>query len=216
MKGQTQAVTAVLISGIVMGGIGTVYLWGVPMLEKREVTQDVANTEEDIRNLYTQIVDTSRQGSGASTTISIEADRITVNAEKDYIQINNELSEPATRGFTWSLLKGGSLQNTSIVNAGEYGIKGQELPGIIAFKSVAGEGSSEITYRVEFRNLCSPNTGTLENIDLTVDGQNVSAGSATITISNQGEEVDNNVIMPEGECEGTTSRVNTVMQVALE
>ncbi|MFB6114725.1 MAG: hypothetical protein ABEK04_00395 [Candidatus Nanohalobium sp.] len=207
--------TAVLITGIVMGGIGTVYLWGVPMLEKRQVTQEVAATEEDVRNLYNKIVSTSEQGSGASATISVEADSITVNPREEYIQIRNELDEPAKRGFTWSLLKGSSFQNISI-GAGKYGVKGEELPGVIAFKSVAGQGSSEITYRVEFRNLCSKSTGKLSKIDLKVNGKRRAAGSATIRITNKGEEVDSNVVMPEGECEGRTSRVNTVIQVGLE
>ncbi|MFB6174552.1 MAG: hypothetical protein ABEJ87_01080 [Candidatus Nanohalobium sp.] len=216
MKGQTQAVTAVLVTGIVVGGIGTAYLWGIPKLHKRQVKQDVSSTEHDVTNLYSEIVSISKQGSGASSTVTVKADNIKVNEKKDYIQITNKLDQPAKQGFTWSLLKGDSFQNTSIVNAGAYGIKGDEQPGIVAFKSSGGSGSSEITYRVEFRNLCLKNTHKLSKIDLQTAGQKRAAGSAKVKITNKGDQTDNRVAISQGACRGTPSRTNKVVQISFE
>lgn len=214
MKGQTQAVTAVMITGIVMGGIGTAYLWGVPMLEKRQVEQEIVSTEEDVMNLRDEIVSVSNKGSGSSSSVTVDADSITIDTEDEYIQVTNQLDQSAEQGFTWSLLEGSSFQNLSI-GAGSYGIEGQDLPGVVAYQSIAGEGSSEITYRVEFRNLCSVSTGELSKIDLQTDDQVRASGETTITFSNEGEQVNNNVVMEQGACEGRTTRTNTAVNVQL-
>ncbi len=212
MKGQTQAVTAVMITGIVMGGIGTAYLWGVPKLEKRQVQQQITSTEEDITNLRSQVISVSEKGSGASSTVTLDADTISINPEDEYIQATVQLDRAAEQGFTWSLLEGESLQNISI-GSGAYGIKGEDKPGVVAYQSIAGESSSEITYRVEFRNMCSASTGELSKIDLQVDGKQRASGETSITFSNQGTETDQNLVMPEGACEGKTSRTRTVIDV---
>lgn len=213
MKGQTQAVTAVMITGIVMGGIGTAYLWGVPMLEKRQVEQDVTSTEEDVLTLRDEIESVSQKGSGASSSVTIDADSITVNPEDEYIQITNQLDQSAEQGFTWSLLKGSSFQNLSI-GAGSYGIQGDDLPGVVAFQSIAGESSSEITYRVEFRNMCSESTGELSKVDLQASDQPRASGSTTVTITNNGEE-ENNMVVDRGACEGRTTITSTQIGVQL-
>jgi hypothetical protein len=213
MKGQTQAVTAVMITGIVMGGIGTAYLWGVPMLEKRQVEQDVTTTEEDVLNLRDEIESVSQRGSGASSSVTIDADTITVDNEDEYIQITNQLDQSAEQGFTWSLLDGEGYQNLSWTT-GATAIEGEDTPGVVAFQSIAGEGSSEITYRVEFRNMCSESTGDVSKVDLEADGQTRGTGSVTITLTNDGEEVSDTVI-PDGACEGRTTRTTTLVDVQL-
>lgn len=213
MKGQTQAVTAVMITGVVMGGIGTAYLWGVPMLEKRQVEQEVTDVEEDVLTLRDEIESVSEGGSGASSSVTIDADSVVVNTEDEYIQITNQLDQSAEQGFTWSLLKGSSFQNLSI-GAGEYGIQGEDLPGVVAFQSIAGESSSEITYRVEFRNLCSTSTGELSKVDLQTDGQERASGSTTISITNNGDETSN-TIASGGACEGRTTRTSTQVGIQL-
>jgi hypothetical protein len=213
MKGQTQAVTAVMITGIVMGGIGTAYFWGVPMVEKRQVEQEITSTEESVLDLSEEIVSLSEQGSGAASTITVDADSITVDTKNEYIQVTKQFDRAAEQGFTWSLLRGSSFQNLSI-GAGAYAIQGEDLPGVVAFQSISGEGSSEVTYRIEFRNMCSSSTGEISKIDLQTDGQIRASGTTEIRISNNGEETEN-VIMPEGACEGRTSRTNTVVGVQL-
>jgi hypothetical protein len=213
MKGQTQAVTAVMITGIVMGGIGTAYLWGVPMLEKRQVEQDVTTTEEDVLNLRDEIESVSQRGSGASSSVTIDADTITVDNEDEYIQITNQLDQSADQGFTWSLLDGEGYQNLSWTT-GATAIEGEDTPGVVAFQSIAGEGSSEITYRVEFRNMCSESTGDVSKVDLEADGQTRGTGSVTITLTNDGEEVSDTVI-PDGACEGRTTRTTNLVDVQL-
>lgn len=213
MKGQTQAVTAVMITGVVMGGIGTAYLWGVPMLEKRQVEQEITDVEEDVLTLRDEIESVSDGGSGSSSSITVEADSVVIDTKDEYVEITNRLDQSAEQGFTWSLLKGSSFQNLSI-GAGKYGIQGEDLPGVVAFQSVAGEGSSVITYRVEFRNLCSTSTGELSKVDLQTDGQKRASGTTTISMTNNGEETSNTVV-PSGKCEGRTTRTSTQIGIQL-
>ncbi|PSH00742.1 MAG: hypothetical protein BRC30_01975, partial [Nanohaloarchaea archaeon SW_7_46_7] len=133
------------------------------MLEKRQVEQEVTTTEEDVLNLREEIESVSQRGSGASSSVSIDADTITVNNEDEYIQVTNQLDQSAEQGFTWSLLDGQGYQNLSWTT-GVAAIEGEDTPGVVAFRSVAGEDSSEITYRVEFRNMCSESSGEISKV----------------------------------------------------
>lgn len=214
MKGQTQAVTAVMLTGIVMGGIGTAYLWGVPMLEKREVEQQITDTEEDVITLKDKIKDLSDKGSGATSSVKIDADSLTLNTEDEYIQVTKQLDQSAEQGFTWSLLKGESFQNLSI-GAGDYGIEGDDLSGVVAYQTVAGDSTSEITYRVEFRNLCSENTGELTKVDLKTEGQTRGSGKTTVDLTNNGEQ-ESSTVASSGACEGSTVRTSTLIDVQFE
>ena len=45
MKGQTQAVTAVMITGVVIGAVASAYVWGVPLVEKRQSQADLQQIE---------------------------------------------------------------------------------------------------------------------------------------------------------------------------
>ncbi|AOV94810.1 hypothetical protein AQV86_02690 [Nanohaloarchaea archaeon SG9] len=183
------------------------------MLEKRQVEQEVTTTEEDVLNLREEIESVSQRGSGASSSVSIDADTITVNNEDEYIQITNQLDQSAEQGFTWSLLDGQGYQNLSWTT-GVAAIEGEDTPGVVAFRSVAGEDSSEITYRVEFRNLCSESSGEVSKVDIESDGQTRASGSTEITFTNDGEEVSNTVI-PDGACEGRTTRTSTQIGIQL-
>lgn len=216
MKGQTQAVTAVMLTGVIVGSIGTVYYWGTPLLEKRQAQSDVQQMENEIESLYGEIVSVSNKGSGTSSRITIEADEeVTLNTEEDYIQISTEPEISVKQGFTWTLLKGSSLQNISI-GAGDYGIKGEDLPGVIAVKSDGGDNAL-ITYRIEFRNLCSSSSQPeLTKIDLQADGKTRAVGSTTVVLNNEGSQVDRDLTMPEGECEGSVDRRRNVVNVQFE
>jgi len=216
-KGQTQAVTAVMLTGAIVGSIGVVYNWGSPLLEKRQAEGDVKEVEKDIFQLHSKIISVSNQGSGSSTTVTVDVDgRIIINETNDYIQVSSEFDKPVYSASTWSLLKGGSFQNLSF-GAGYHGMKGDDLPGVVAVRASSSEDSSTVIYRVEFRNLCVEQTGELEKIDLVTGGQERAAGTTTLRLTNDGTRTDTGLNIPSGKCEGIdVNRERSVVDVEVQ
>lgn len=193
MKGQTQALTAVLITLVTIGAISAAYVWGTPLLEKRESQSQLQTTEQNVLQLYDSIISVSNGGTGTAkeTRINVPEGTLTINEEKDYIQIEAESADPPYAANTWTLLRGSSLQNTTMVNAGSYGIKERDLPGVVAV-NVPSAGSLA-RYRIDFRNIMVSQPSKIERIDLKTNGGNKASGDISLLISNNGIETDSNV-----------------------
>lgn len=195
MKGQTQAVTAVLITSVVVGSVATAYVWGTPILEKRQSKADLSNVESQAFNLYSKVLEVSRSGSGTTEKITFSGDakqfKVHVNAQKDYIDITSSAKNPPYPIDTWSLIKGKNMQNLTF-STGEYALEGEDQPGVVAVKPAGGPGESVVVYRVEFRNMYveTPTGAKLKKIDIQSQGRYRSSGETTLLISNEGTELD--------------------------
>lgn len=55
MKGQQQALSAILISGILIGVVGSVYFWGVPLIQKNKDVALLESSESFMRQLNEKI-----------------------------------------------------------------------------------------------------------------------------------------------------------------
>ncbi|MCX6815510.1 MAG: hypothetical protein NT120_01490 [Candidatus Aenigmarchaeota archaeon] len=55
MKGQQEVISVVLISGILIGVVGSVYFWGVPLVQKNKDVALLENTESFIKSLDNKI-----------------------------------------------------------------------------------------------------------------------------------------------------------------
>lgn len=55
MKGQQEIVSAVLISGILIGVVGSVYFWGVPLIQKNQDISTLKSAEDFMRSLNDKI-----------------------------------------------------------------------------------------------------------------------------------------------------------------
>ena len=185
MKGQTQALTTVLITTIIVGAIAAGYTWGTPLLEKRESQASLNNLERDVVRLYSAMNNVADSGKGSARSIDLEIDSGGVNIaeDEDYLEIRtNSPNSPYPDGV-WKLLRGSSMQNLSI-GTGLYGIKGNDAPGVVAVKS---QGSS-IVYRIEYRNL--KGSSNLEKIDIRSVGSRRANGDVEIVVRNTGLETD--------------------------
>lgn len=212
MKGQSQAVTAVLVTSIILGSVIAAYSWGTPLLEKRQNQGDIQQVEQSALSTYETIVSVSNGGSGTTEEVkldlpespnyadatgeneeerSLENFDIRVYEERDFIEIQIDSPSSPYPLDTWTLIRGKSMQNLTF-GAGSYALSGQDLPGIVAVRPVGGPNNNIITYRIEFRNmLTETSTGeSLNRIDLEVQGQDRATGETTIVFSNQGTEQD--------------------------
>jgi hypothetical protein len=211
MKGQAQAVTAVLITSVIVGAIATSYTWGVPLLEKQQSQAELERTQQNVLNLYDRIIEVSESGEGTTARVDvtdgISTSELTfrVNEKQNYIDIvkRGSSENPPYPFDTWTLIRGNTMQNLSI-GSGAYARSGDDLPGAVIVRPIGGPDRSTITYRIEFRNILSENpSGTqLSRINLTAEGQTRSTGETTLFISNQGanwERGNEGVTLPNGE-----------------
>ncbi len=79
-KAQVQAISMVLMAGIVLGLAGAAYMWGAPMIEKRTTTTDVSIAQSFILELNERITDVARNGGTKAVTIpGISGSSVNVN-----------------------------------------------------------------------------------------------------------------------------------------
>lgn len=217
MKGQTPAITAVLITSVIVGSVATAYVWGTPILEKRQSKADLQRVESSALNLHNKIIQVSQSGEGTTERVEISDNngvQIQVEENQDYIELTTNAQNPPYPLDTWTLIKGKSLQNLSF-STGSYGIEGDDLPGVVAVRPAGGAGAAVVSYRVEFRNLLAdtPTGQRLQKIDITTEGRTQATDGATLIISNQGTRIDSGsdrVELPTGE---KMERTRTVVEV---
>ncbi len=217
MKGQTQAVTAVLITGVIVGAVASAYVWGVPLVDKRQGQAEIRSLESSIIEMEQSIVSVSRSGQGSSgeSSISLDNGDVNVNSSGNYIEVT-AFSEGAPYPVgTWRLLRGQSLQGLSF-GAGDYGIQGENAPGVVAVKRESAS-SSAVTYRIEFRNLrtTTPSGPELRLIDIQSRGASQASGDVTVQFSNEGERYDAGSRAYTLSSGGTIDRRRTVVGIDL-
>lgn len=198
-KGQVGAVTVVLLTGITIGAASIVYVWGEPLLNKRESANELDEVERKVLQLRNEMTSVSEANQGASSTVemSVENDEysirlIQLNASSDYIDIVVDADQSPYPEDEWTMLRGDNFQNLSITG-GDYAIEGEDLGSVI----LAKEESSVILYRIEFRNLYSSGDteAPLEKVDILAPGASLSTEGSEVYMRNTGTELDTG---PEG------------------
>ena len=192
MKGQTQAVTAVMITGVIVGAVASAYVWGVPLIDKRQGQAEINSLESSIVGLEQSILSVSRSGQGDSdeVTLSLDNGEVMVNESGNYIDITTYSESAPYPSGSWRLIRGQSRQGLSI-GAGDYGIQGENTAGVVAVRK-ASEANSAVNYRVEFRNLRTntPSGPELRLVDLKSIGASEASGDVTLVFENKGRGTD--------------------------
>jgi hypothetical protein len=80
MKGQ-ETISVILITGILLGLVGSVYLWGVPLIEKNTDISVLENAEEFMNNLDAKIKNVATHG--GREQIEIPLGRVYFDADID-------------------------------------------------------------------------------------------------------------------------------------
>mgnify|MGYP006914273335 CR=1 FL=1 len=191
VKGQTQAVTAVMITGILIGTVAAVYVWGTPLLEKRQSQAELNQVENDVVSLGNSIESVANSGSGAASesNIRISEGEVFVNETGNYIEVTSFSQNPPYPTEAWRIIDGSNLQGLTI-GAGDYGIQGQDTPGVVAARATQGGTESQIRYRIEFRNLFDSGDDEMSYIDINSAGSPRITGETSLSVSNQGIERD--------------------------
>src|SRR3989338_6960866 len=96
MKGQQEALSAILISGILIGVVGSVYFWGVPLIQKNKDISILESSEAFVRGLDVKIKSVANNGGRDQMSIPVPG-IVTFDGKMITMSIENvELRNAAT------------------------------------------------------------------------------------------------------------------------
>ncbi len=188
-KGQQEALSAVLISGILIGVVGSVYFWGIPLVQKNKDNSLLETAETFMQEVDNKIKFVANNGG---------RDQIVVNLP-GIIRFDGgsiELSI-ATEGTIYAVDSPIPLGRTSSSNlkldplnaTTRYGVWGSDDPVLYTVKSSKySENSYETDYTLEYVQL--RNDKTTRDFMIELDGSGSSGGiDSTIVIEGLGEQI---------------------------
>lgn len=154
MEAQVQAISLVLISGIVLSLAGAAYFWGKPLMEKRSSITDIATAESFITQLDKEILDVARNKGVKTLNIpAVAGASLSASPEPD----NNIIFKFVV---TQPMLTLGDknmpvpIETSNIEINGTYG----ESPRIITLESEVYESLHKMTLTMTYRTLFTSTT----------------------------------------------------------
>ena len=188
MKGQQEALSAVLISGIMIGVVGSVYFWGVPLIQKNKDNSLLETSESFMSDLDAKIKFVANNGGRDSVVINVPAIvrfdgqsvELSIDTEGTIYAANAEI--PLGRSSTSSL-----KQDTTVSPPVYYGVWGIDDPVLFNVKSTeVSEGRYNTRYRLQYIELRNDKTTKDYKIALTGSGSSGGEGK-TIIIESSGD-----------------------------
>lgn len=145
MKAQAQIMSAVLLTGIIIGLIGVAYIWGGPMIQKQKDVVKLKNMETFMKNLNKQIKDVAKHGG---------TDKITATLPGYFEVKDNGINDIIIMKFetVGSVIEPGR----EIVLVGEDKKMEKPIgnePGVIVEKAKKINSKYHITLKLFYRNL---------------------------------------------------------------
>ena len=180
MKGQQQIVSAVLLTGILVTIVGSVYLWGIPLIEKNKAVNTLHNAEDFMERLNNKIKFIANNGGQDTITFNLPG-TIVFDSTKDPKTIYVVLR---TKGSIYS--SGGKIPLSRNITKNTGNWVSTDPESIYVMSNKTSEDNYINTYGLFFRSLKKRN-GDKYLINLT--GSTTSAGTDhDIVIENRGSE----------------------------
>ena len=153
-KAQTEVMSIVLITGVILSLVSAAYFWGVPLIDKRTSVSSFTVAEQFVKDLDGRVVALANAGSG---TFSLDVPQGSVIAvsegasgpNNNSILLRYESGQPLALNATTVYLGGGSFKDVG----SEVGAFGQAKPGVITLSSAGFAGSYVNTVRLRYREL---------------------------------------------------------------
>jgi hypothetical protein len=180
-KAQTEAITLVMISGIIIALVGVAYMWGKPMIDKRSVITEFTSAVRFMEDLDKKIVDMagscSFAGACEDSLVLPGPGLITLNDTSNTIIYTIRVNQPL-------ITKGEVLFNTADNNSfARYG----ETPGVISLKGESVQpGIYALIFSLRYRELDSDEPWKGYKIQLLKSGR--TDGNSKIMFSYEGPE----------------------------
>lgn len=180
MKGQQQIVSAVLLTGVLVTIVGSVYMWGIPLIEKNKAVDILHNSEDFMERLNDKIKFIANNGGQDRMTFNLPGTIVfdPNNKEKSiHVVVRTEGSIYSTGGKI-------PLSRNISTKTGKW--EEDEPEGMFVVSNKTSEDNYLNTYGLFYRPLEKKN-GEKYLINLT--GATASAGKEhDIVIENRGTE----------------------------
>jgi hypothetical protein len=193
LKAQTQVITIVLISGIVISLVGTAYMWGIPLISKRTSITDFLAAEDFVLKLNDKIVEIANSGSGETT----------LNMQKGLIRVidTSVPNDPNDNSVIYEIiidqpvLSNGSVVILKTNVIGETATYGEAEPRVLSVSSDTFSAGQKLKVKLHYRELVTK-TEPKRGYKISLERGTI-AGTSQIRISYSGTQV-----MPGGAANG--------------
>ncbi len=176
MKAQQEILTPLLITGIMISIIGSVYLWGVPLIQKNEDIANLQRAEDFMRNLDIKIKNVANTGS---------RDRITIDSGTlSFASVAYDSAEGLNAGSVkLEVMTKGTIYSTgiplpfvrdSLCHKNNTCVLGEDEPEWFFAQSDDIGGQYLTTYELTYRQLNIPST--LKGYQINLTGNSKTAG----------------------------------------
>ncbi len=189
MKGQQEALSVVLISGILIGVVGSVYFWGIPLIQKNKDVSLLESSEAFMRQLDIKIKSIANNGGRDQINIPVpgivnfDGKIITLSISTDGTIYAADAQIPLGRN-TDSTLNIDLTDPTNPIKYGVWGVDEATLLNVISRK--LSEDSYRNDYTIEYVEL--RNSRMLRDFMIALTGSPSSGGQdKTIIIENIGD-----------------------------
>lgn len=182
-KAQSEAITLVLVTGIIIALVGSAYMWGKPMIDKRSIITQFTSAVRFMEDLDSKIVNMagtcSFEGACEESLTLPVAGSITLDEPGNALVYTFPISQSLMSG------EGEVLFNTADNNTvARYG----ETPGVISLRGEnAGSGNYNLVFRLRYRELDSQEPWRGYKIQLLKSGQ-ITTGASRILLSYAGPQ----------------------------
>lgn len=146
MKGQTEVMSTMLLTMITISVVGTVYLYGVPLIEKNKDVSTMQNTEEFMFLLNEKVKQVANGGGTELTFNTPGVLRFNSTDSSLSVMIRTQGTIYATGGEI-ELTKQSDLEND------DMGSWGETTSGRITVNSQEQNGEYITTYKLDYRTL---------------------------------------------------------------
>ncbi len=184
-KAQTQVITIVLISGIVISLLGTAYMWGIPLITKRTSITEFLSAEDFVVKLDQKIIDISASESG-ETTLDMPDGLIRVYSYDALDPLNNSLIFEFVTDQPLSTTNSNVILKTSIL--GDNATYGEAEPRIMSMSTGSYATGSKISLRLRYREL-DTTTQPFRGYQISLVAGSIS-GTEQVILSYAGTEVN--------------------------
>jgi hypothetical protein len=171
-KGQQEALTAVLLSGILIGVVGSVYFWGIPLIQKSKDNSMLESSEQMMADLDAKIKFVANNGGRDRAVVNVPG-VIRFDGSSLELTIETEgtlyaVDAPIQLGRTSSLnLKTDTSVNPPVI----YGVWGLDDPVLFNVKSSEiTENKYITTYSLDYIELRNDRTKRDYKIELSGSG----------------------------------------------
>ena len=177
-KGQQQALSLILITGVLIGVVGSVYLWGIPLIQKNRDISLQQNSEAFMKNLAERFKFMANHGGREKFLINVPGNVIFDPAVKT-LELTIETQGTFYQTDAWVQLG----KNACTLTDGAWGI---DEPETLCVRSTKIGDIYTTVYRLTFVQL---NTQTLTSYRIDMTGPSSSGGEDhSVIVQNTGTQ----------------------------